>query len=257
MKTIQQELLLFPAPSFEEIITTRNIPKLTITFNKRLRKSWHLIVTPDKQKVMTIPCLLKDAPKDIKESIIEWALLAKPYFKRKRKQYYQQKRELENKVWAYLEKYGALSRQKRVMVPEQFTSRTKGVRYDLKEIFDQVNQHYFNGKIKSSIRWEKYASKTSYQSYFNGPQGSRHNLITIAGAYNHPKVPEFVIRGVVFHEMLHILYPRYKRNGRNVIHGPEFKKAEYRFLFRDKWYKWEKENMYKIIRSLKITKRNK
>lgn len=251
MKTIQQELLLFPAPSFEDIITTRNIPKLTIIFNKRLRKSWHLTINPDKQKIITIPCLLKNAPKDIKETIIEWALLAKPHLKGRRKPYYQQKRKLENAVWTYLEKYGDISKQKRVMTPEKFTPETKGVKYDLKEVFDHVNQHYFKGKIKSSLRWAKYASKTSYQSYFNGPHSNRHSLITIAGAYNHPKIPEFVIRGVVFHEMLHILHPRYKKNGRNVIHGPEFKKAERRFPFRDKWYKWEKENMYKIVRSLR------
>ena len=254
MKTIQQELLLFPAPSFEEIISARIIPKLTILFNKQLRKCWHLTITPNKQKVMTIPYLLKDAPKDIKESIIEWALLEKPHLKRKRKPYYRQKRELENRVWNYMEKYGGISKQKRVMTPEQFTSRTKGVKYDLKEVFDRVNQDYFKGKIKSFIRWGKYASKTSYQSYFNDSHGNRHNLITIAGAYNHTKIPAFAIQGVVFHEMLHIVYPRYRRNGRNVIHGPEFRKAERRIPFRDKWYRWEKENMSKIFRSLKRNK---
>ena len=258
MKTIQQELLPFPVPSFEEIIKIRHIPKLTIKYNKRLRKSWHLtIISPDKQKVVTIPSLLKKAPEDLKETIIEWALLVKPHNKKNRNPYYRQKKTLETAVFAYLGKYGDISRQKRIINPIDFTTETKGVRYDLKELFDQVNRNYYKGQIDSSIRWGKYASKTSYQTYFNDSHGNRHSLITIAGCYNHPKIPEFVISGVMFHEMLHVLLPRYKKNGRNIIHGPEFRKAERRFLFFDKWCRWEKENMYKIIRSLKRIKNRK
>lgn len=254
MKTVQQELNLFQPPSFEEITRARNIPKLTITFNKRLRKSWHLTINADNHNKVTLPYLLKDAPEEIKEAVLDWAALVKPRLTRKRKAYYLQKRKLEKAVWQYLEEQGVAFRQKRVINPDTFTHNTKGTVYDLKELFDSVNQHYFKGKIQSFIRWGSYASKTSYQSYFNDQHGGKQNLITIAGAYNHPKLPEFAITGLIFHEMLHIVYPRYKKNGRNVIHGPEFKKAERMYPFRDKWYRWERENMYKIIRSLRRKK---
>ena len=251
MKTVQQELNLFQPLSFEEITRTRNIPELTITFSKRLRKSWHLTISPDNHKKLTLPYLLKDAPEEIKETVLGWAVLVKPRLKKKRKAYYQQKRKLEKKVWQYLEEQGVAFKQKRAINPDTFTQNTKGTTFDLKELFDTINQHYFKGKIQSFIRWGSYASKTSYQSYFNDQRGNRQNLITIAGAYNHPEVPEFAITGVIFHEMLHIVYPRYKKNDRNIIHGPEFKRAERRYPFRDKWYNWERENMYRIIRSLK------
>ena len=256
MKTVQQELNLFRPSSFEEIAQTRNIPNLTITFNKRLRKSWHLTVTPDNHKKLSLPYLLKDAPQEIKEAVLDWTALAKPRLKRKRNTYYQKKRELERSVWQYMEGQGVVFTQKRAVNPDTFTHNTKGKVYNLIELFDTINQRYFKGTIQSFIRWGAYASKTSYQTYFNDQHGNRHNLITIAGAYNHPKVPGFAITGVIFHEMLHIVYPRYKKNGRNVIHGPEFRKAERMYPFRDKWYKWERENIYKIIRSLK-RKRNK
>lgn len=254
MKIIQQELNLFQPSSFEEIAGSRRIPNLTITFGKRLRKSWHLTITPDNHKILTLPSLLKDAPDDIKNRILDWASLAKPRLKRKWQAYYHEKKKLESTVWNYLTEQGATFTKKRIVNPDAFTHNTKGMVYDLKELFDTINQHHFKGKIQSYIRWGAYASKTSYQSYFIDQHGNKQNLITIAGAYNHQKVPEFAITGLIFHEMLHIVYPRYKKNGRNIIHGPEFRKAERMYPFRDKWYNWERENIYKIIQSLKRKK---
>jgi hypothetical protein len=251
LKTVQQELNLFKPPSFEEIIQSRNIPHLTVTFGKRLRKSWHLTVTPDNHKKLTLPYLLKDAPHEIKEAVLDWADLVKPRLRRKRQAYYHKKKKLEGTVWKYLTEKGVSFTKKRIVNPDTFLHNTKGLVYDLKELFDTINQQYFRSKIESFIRWGTYASKTSYQTYFKDQHGNRHNLITIAGVYNHPKIPEFAIKGVIFHEMLHIVIPRYKKNGRNVIHSPEFKKAERMYPFRDKWYTWERENIYKIIKSLK------
>ena len=208
-------------------------------------------MTPDNHKKLTLPYLLKNAPHKIKEAVLDWAALVKPRLKRKRQGYYQKKKKLESTVWKYLTEQGVTFTKKRTVNPDTFLRNTKGMVYDLKKLFDTINQHYFKGTIQSFIRWGAYASKTSYQSYFNDQYGNKQNLITIAGAYNHPKVPEFAITAVIFHEILHIVYPRYKKNGRNVIHGPEFRKAERMYPFRDKWYQWESENMYRIIRSLK------
>jgi predicted SprT family Zn-dependent metalloprotease len=59
-------------------------------------------------------------------------------------------------------------------------------------------------------------------------------------------VPRHAIEGIVFHEMLHIAIPPYKRSGKNVIHGPEFRKAERGFPHFNAWRKWEKEHLKSI-----------
>lgn len=257
MQVIQEKLNLFSSPAFEEILTARKIRGIAVTFNNRLRKSWHCTIKPDKFKTLVLPSLLKEAPEEVKTAVITWAILIKPRLKSKRKEYYLQKKLLENVVWNYLETQGVTSKRKVIADPDKFNRQTAGVRYDLLNLFEEINQQYFGGKLKSFIRWGTRTSKTSYQSYYRDQKGNRFSLITIAGVYNHPKVPEFAIKGVLFHEMLHIAIPPYKKNGRNVMHGAEFKKAERLYIDFKKWQVWERDEIYKIIRSLKRNKKKK
>jgi alpha-N-acetylglucosamine transferase len=57
--------------------------------------------------------------------------------------------------------------------------------------------------------------------------------------------------------MLHIAIPPCKKNGRQIIHGPDFKKAENSLPYIKQWHAWEKNDMHKIIRSLKRKKDEK
>ncbi|NLE01045.1 MAG: hypothetical protein GX640_14350, partial [Fibrobacter sp.] len=77
------------------------------------------------------------------------------------------------------------------------------------------------------------------------------HLITIAGVYNHPDVPLFAIEAVMYHEMLHIAVPPFKKNGRFVIHGPEFKARERQYASYEKWHEWERSSLRKLARTLK------
>lgn len=255
MKAIQQELNLFPATTFEDILAEENLHDLNISFNKRLHKSWHLTIKPDNQKYIVIPYLLKYAPKEIKKSIIAWTYLKKPRLKKNRPSYYQEKKLLEQSIWNFLEAQGITSRQKRVNNPQKFVNMTKGARYDLKEIFDHINEQFFDNKIISYVRWGNSASKTSYQSRCINKNSEPFNLITIAGVYNHPKVPEYAIKGVMFHEMLHIAIPPYKKNGRNIMHGIEFKRAERKFPYLKQWHDWESNELHRLLKSIKRQKR--
>ena len=255
MKGIQQELDLFAPPSFDDIIARNNIRGITISFNKRFRASWHLTTTPDNKKTLVIPALLKDAPVEIKNIVIAWTLLTRPRLKKNRKEYYTRKRYLERMVWQYLETRGVTSKRRVIKDPEKFRHKTRGITYDLQELFDEINRDYFGGRLTSYIRWGTCTSKTSYQLHAKDTRGNRFSLITIAGVYNHPKVPEFAIKGVIFHEMLHIAIPAYKKNGRTVQHGPEFKKAELAYPYLKKWQGWEKRKIHGIIRSLKRKKK--
>lgn len=255
MQVEQQVLDLFTSIGFDDLLKQHKIPNLSIVFNKRSKKSWQLAIKPDKQKTLTIPHLLKDAPKNIKESLIFWTQLKKPHFKKDRNLYFKQKKMLENQVWSYLEKKGILSGRRHIHNPEKYTSLTKGEKYDLGDIFSSINNAFFENKITSYIRWGAYASKTSYQANCSDQHEKPFNLITIAGIYNHKSVPEFAIHSVMYHEMLHIAIPPYKKNGKNIIHGQEFKKAEQRNPDLKKWLNWEKKEVYKILKDL--NKKNK
>lgn len=251
MKIIQQQLNLFPAPGFEELIAHAGSHDLTVTFNNRLKTSWKLITGRDGKRRMIIPAILQHAPEEIKRAIISWALLKKPFLKKNRREYYIVKKQLEQSVWNYLSSQGVTPRRKVIRNPNKLLESTRGVRYDLQVIFDAINREYFNNALCSYVRWGATGSKISYQSPHTDTKGAPCSLITIAGAYNHPDVPEYAIRGVMFHEMLHIAQPPYKKNGRRVIHGREYRKAQDAFPELDRWLLWEKKHMHEIIASLR------
>lgn len=244
----QLSLPLFSSLSFEEIIAIKKITGLSVKFSTRLKRGWYLNINRHSGKrVLTIPQYMKNAPSEIKTSLVEWSLLPKSLRNTSVKQ---QRITLENKIKSYI---GSLSAN--VYCSALDTSRlekqTKGVCYDLREVFVSLNNTYFQNKVEASLRWGSPCSLTSYQTVRMAKDGKPVNLITIAGVYNHPDVPKFALDAVMYHEMLHIVVPPYKKNGRRVIHSPEFKRMERQFAFFEQWCEWEKLCLRALARNMK------
>lgn len=241
--SLQLSLPLLIDPSFSELINSERISGLEVKTSSRLKRSWHLKVNRyTGQRFLTVPSYLDCAPVEIKIALINWAQLP---IHSKKTELIQQKRFLEKQIQSFILSLDPSFYSNRLDI-SKLGQNTKGNRYDLKDIFDQINNSYFDNTIVASVRWGAQYSLTSYQTTKTAPTGERINLITIAGVYNHPDVPVFAIEAVMYHEMLHISVPPYKKNGRNVIHSPEFKNKERMFAFYDQWREWEK----KCIRDL-------
>lgn len=254
MNCIQQELPLLQPPSFEDIMVRDRIRGITVSFNPRLRSGWHALVRPGKTEVV-LPITMEQATHEVKSAVLSWAALRKPRLRRNRSGYYDRKRRLENIVRQYLELHGPRTRQRRIADPDQLSANSKGELYDLKEIRDSVNAKFLGGKVRTHVRWGSFGSVTSFHTHVRDSKGNRHDLVTIAGAYNHSSIPRFAIEAVVYHEMLHIVYPPYKRAGRNVIHGPKFKAAEQALPCYTRWRTWERNHHQRIIRSMQRKKK--
>ncbi|MDR0305766.1 MAG: SprT-like domain-containing protein [Chitinispirillales bacterium] len=217
---------------------------LKIVISKRLKKSWRVKVcfrTGD--RVLTLPSVLENPPQEIKSCLLNWAMLPVSSKARRSPGFVRAKRELENMIRAYMESCGVKKERVSRINPLIFEHQTKGFNYNLQKIFDTVNRAYFKGEIRSYIRWGQNASRTSYQTIRIDKDGNPFNLITISGVYDSPLVPEHVIYGLVYHEMLHIAIPPRLVNGRRVVHGKDFKLAEKKYPFYDQWIEWERENM--------------
>jgi len=224
--------------SFEEIIAIKKIDGLSVKFSTRLKRGWYLNINRHSGKrVLTIPHYMKNAPSEIKISLVEWSLLLKSY--KKNTLVNLQKKALENKIQSYISSLSADVYSSTVDT-SRLEKQTKGVCYDLREVFDSINSTYFHNSVEASLRWGSPCSLTSYQTVKMAKNGKQVNLITIAGVYNHPDVPKFALDAVMYHEMLHIVVPPYKKNGRRVIHSPEFKRMERQFPFFEQWCEWEK-----------------
>lgn len=236
----QLSLPLFINPSFEEIIDSKKISGLSVKLSTRLKRGWYLNIDRNSgNRTLTVPQYLQTAPSDIKNSLIQWSVLAQ-YSKRSNSAVKVQRVSLENEIQTYI----------RNLAPEVYSStldttrlnqKTKGICFDLHEIFDGINESYFNNSVIASLRWGSPCSLTSYQTVRTAKNGKAVNLITIAGVYNHPDVPRFALDAVMYHEMLHIVIPPYIRNGRRVVHGPEFKRMERQYSYYKQWCEWERE----------------
>jgi predicted metal-dependent hydrolase len=118
--------------------------------------------------------------------------------------------------------------------------RTRGKYHDLLELFASVNNRYFGGKIKASISWGKKVPRWAVRKRTLGSYSHQTNTIWINPVLDRKNIPRYVIRFIVYHEMLHCDIPVEKKNGRRLVHSPEFKKRERLFEHYEKAVSWEK-----------------
>ena len=101
----------------------------------------------------------------------------------------------------------------------------KGVFYDLKEIFEELNRAHFHGLMaRPQLGWSLQRSRTRL-----GHFDPSHNMIVISRIFDQPHVRKLALDYVMFHEMLHLHFPVETRGSRQCIHSRDFKAAEKQF----------------------------
>lgn len=104
-------------------------------------------------------------------------------------------------------------------------SSPKGECFDLRELFDDLNIQYFNGLMACpDLGWSVRSSRTTMGHY-----DPSHHMIVLSKVLDHPQVPRLAVEYVMFHEMLHLLYPVEHKGARRCVHTPQFKAAEKQF----------------------------
>lgn len=120
---------------------------------------------------------------------------------------------------------------------------TQGMVYDLQEIYDEINEEYFNGKVKLFITWYGKKSHSNRSRVTFGLYYDPLKLVKISRFLDSEAFPDYVVSYVVYHEMLHHVCPAYiDENGLNRIHSKEFKIREKDFRDFEKAQKWIREH---------------
>jgi Protein of unknown function DUF45 len=102
-----------------------------------------------------------------------------------------------------------------------------GRHFDLDEIFADLNQRFFEGKLpRSRTGWSLRRSRTIL-----GHHDPDHGSITISRILDNAQMPRCLVEYLVFHEMLHIRFPVERNHHRRVIHSSEFRDAEKKFPY--------------------------
>ncbi len=112
--------------------------------------------------------------------------------------------------------------------------KAAGRYFDLTEIFERINTKWFEGKIKQPrLGWSLTPSYIRLGFY-----DAERNLLVISRIFDSKKTKPEVLDFLMYHEMLHIVFPTERINGRRRIHPPVFKEAERRFPEYEKIQQW-------------------
>ncbi len=113
--------------------------------------------------------------------------------------------------------------------PEKLISQ--GVCYDLKQFYDEINLEYFEGKVNLAITWFGRATKKNRSRVTFGMYQHSLKLIKIHKLLDNPFFPEYFVKFVIYHEMVHHVRPAYyDTKGKHHIHSKEFKELESQYI---------------------------
>jgi predicted metal-dependent hydrolase len=169
------------------------------------------------------------------------------------------------------------ARQALVMIREHFSRhrgtgvrrkpvlRPEGATLDLRQVVDDLNRRYFEGRLSVEITWGRSSTAGSAHRCRRGRTASlqlgsysyEDNLIRIHRVLDDPGVPRHVVEAVVHHELLHADMPPEIHNGRRFFHTPEFRRRERLFRQLDKANAWIQEHLPELLRARKDSRRTR
>jgi len=132
--------------------------------------------------------------------------------------------------------------------------RPVGAALDLREVFADLNERYFEGRLAAGITWGKSSvgsrcGRRRSASLQLGSYSYEDRLIRLHRVLDHPEVPRYVVEAVVYHEMLHADMPPEVRNGKRYFHTPEFRRRERLYRNLPRAERWIGENMPALLRA--------
>jgi hypothetical protein len=128
---------------------------------------------------------------------------------------------------------------------------TKGTHHDLLKILEDLNRRYFDGNVKPLITWGTGTRPPSgkRKTIRLGSYGAVDRLIRVHPALDRSWVPKYFVEFVVYHEMLHHVFPMTARGGRRSLHPPAFMERERKFRRFERATDWEKKNLSRLLRA--------
>ncbi len=137
--------------------------------------------------------------------------------------------------------------------PDQTKLQTRGTYYNLKTLRDEVNASCFKNQLDVSITWGQMPKKTRRRSIRFGSYSPHENLVRIHPLLDQQFVPEYFIRYIVFHEMLHAFVGiKHGKNGRRIIHSKKFLTLEQQYVDYERANAWmcDSKNLSRLLHKL-------
>ena len=102
-----------------------------------------------------------------------------------------------------------------------------------------LNAEYFNNACAiKEIGWSYHHAKRKLGKYY-----LNERVIILSSIFNHPEVPEYVVKSVIHHEMCHQLFPPMRSGSKLLSHHKQFRENEKKFKAYAKADAWIKKNI--------------
>ena len=125
--------------------------------------------------------------------------------------------------------------------------KSRGQCFELRVIYERLNATYFEGHIQADIGWARKPGHKRRKTIRLGVYDARLREIRIHPALDQPHVPAFVVEAIIFHAMLHQLFPE-EPGSRHPSHPPEFLERERAFPLLEAAQRWQREHRRSLLR---------
>jgi len=118
-------------------------------------------------------------------------------------------------------------------------NRGIGKSYDLLSLYNRLNRIYFDESLKLNLRWSTRNVPKAKRSVQLGNYDDKTKILTLSKRLDNPEVPLFFVEHVLFHEMLHAIFPSEKHR----MHSKKFRQFEKLHPDFERAQEWETKNL--------------
>lgn len=137
--------------------------------------------------------------------------------------------------------------------PRRARLAARGEHHDLAALAAELIEREFAGAFEThggapGLTWGRAAPSRSRHSLRLGSYDYAARVVRVHRVLDAADVPDWFVRYVLFHELLHAALEECDHRGRRVLHGPRFKERESRYPDFERARAWESRHVAALIR---------
>ncbi len=149
--------------------------------------------------------------------------------------------------------------------PRRVRVKTQGACHDLTALMESVRAQEFPAHFEPesggstplpAITWSQQNVRGKLKSLRLGSYSKERNLVRIHPLLDDSGAPEFFVRYIIFHELLHAVHPSHRSpGGRWVHHSPAFRRRESQYPDFERALRWEQKDLWALAKKIRRKQR--
>lgn len=134
------------------------------------------------------------------------------------------------------------------LLPEGVPSHEVHYEHNLIAYFEELNKEYFENAVSVPVMWWKATRRALRRRITFGIFDYDRKEIRMSSRLNQDWVPDYFVKLVLYHEMLHSIVEPIRKDGKTYTHHKEFRARERLFKDFRKAILWERANLRRLMK---------